>query len=98
MKWSILNFLDTGMLEAYWENTSSNGLVDKLIREGSPNRKMVMEDLLQVRVVHTILDEQIVFSQLNKKVNAVWRLLLASGYLRVENFVVNGKRGKKNMI
>ena len=93
--WSILNFLDTGMLEAYWANTSSNGLVDKLIREGSPNRKMVMEDLLQGRVVHTILDEQIVFSQLNKKVNAVWSLLLASGYLRVENFVVNGKRGKK---
>ncbi len=53
-----------------------------------------MEDLLQGRVLHTVLDEQIVFSQLNRKVGAVWSLLLASGYLRVENLVQNGRRGK----
>lgn len=31
--WSILNFLDTGGTAAYWANTSSNGLVNKLLRE-----------------------------------------------------------------
>jgi len=93
--WSILNYLDKRKFEAYWTNTSSNNLVDKLIREGNPDRKIIMEDLLQKRVLHTTLDEQIVFSQLNKKANAVWSLLLACGYLRVEGFAVNGKRGKK---
>jgi len=93
--WSILNYLKKRNLETYWANTSSNGLVDKLIREGSPDKKIIMEDLLQNRVLHTALDEQIVFNQLNKKASSVWSLLLASGYLRVENFAVNKKSGKK---
>ena len=29
------------------------------------------------------IDEQIVYNQLNEKKNAVWSLLLASGYLKV---------------
>lgn len=29
------------------------------------------------------MDEQIVYNQLNEKKNAVWSLLLASGYLKV---------------
>ena len=34
--WSILNYLDTGKFMTYWANTSSNSVVGKLIREGSP--------------------------------------------------------------
>lgn len=76
--WSILNFLDTGKLTTYWANTSSNSLVGKLIQEGSPDVKMTMEDLLHDRIFHTVIDEQIVFSQLDRKMSAVWSLLLAS--------------------
>lgn len=32
--WSIICFLDKKQLKPYWANTSSNGLVDRLIREG----------------------------------------------------------------
>ncbi|MBD5449588.1 MAG: AAA family ATPase [Lachnospiraceae bacterium] len=92
--WSILNFLDTGKFATYWANTSSNSLVGKLIREGDPDIKIVMEDLLQDKMFHTLIDEQIVFSQLDNKNSAVWSLLLASGYLRVEQFVFNERRGK----
>lgn len=92
--WSILNFLDTGKLGAYWANTSSNGLVGKLIREGEPEVKVVMEDLLNGGTFHTMIDEQIVFNQLDHRTNAIWSLLLASGYLRVENFSFNERRGK----
>lgn len=92
--WSILNFLDTGKFTTYWANTSSNSLVGKLIREGSPDVKMTMEDLLHGRIFHTVMDEQIVFSQLDRKTSAVWSLLLASGYLRVEHFAVDVKSGR----
>lgn len=92
--WSILNFLDTGKLGAYWANTSSNSLVGKLIREGSPDIKITMEDLLRDKVFYTVIDEQIVFSQLDHKTSAVWSLLLASGYLRVEKYEFNERRGK----
>lgn len=92
--WSILNFLDTGKFTTYWANTSANSLVGKLIREGSPDVKMTMEDLLHDRIFHTVIDEQIVFSQLDRKTSAVWSLLLASGYLRVEHFAVDVKSGR----
>lgn len=92
--WSILNYLDTGRVATYWANTSSNSLVGKLIREGSPDIKMTMEDLLRDKTLHTIIDEQIVFNQLNHSDNAIWSLLLASGYLRVERFAFNEETGK----
>ena len=84
--WSIINYLDKRRFSPYWANTSSNSLVGKLIREGSPDLKIAMEDLLSGRLLHAQIDEQVVFSMLDADENAVWSLLLASGYLRVEEF------------
>lgn len=84
--WSILNFLDKGKIAAYWANTSSNSLVGKLIREGSRDVKMTMENLLRGGTFYTEIDEQIVFNQLDYSQSAMWSLLLASGYLRVESY------------
>ena len=84
--WSIINYLDKRRFSPYWANTSSNSLVGKLIREGSPDLKIAMEDLLSGRLLHAQIDEQVVFSMLDVDENAVWSLLLASGYLRVEEF------------
>ncbi len=92
--WSILNYLRTGKLAAYWANTSSNSLVGKLIREGSPDVKMVMEHLLQGGRYHTVIDEQIVFSQLEHRASAIWSLLLATGYLKTEQVLFNERTGK----
>ena len=83
--WSILNYLKTGNFAAYWANTSSNSLAGKLIREGSPEVKMTMELLLGDGIFHTEIDEQIVFEQLDYSQSAIWSLLLAGGYLRVES-------------
>ena len=84
--WSILNYLNKGEFAAYWANSSSNSLVDKLIREGSEDIKMIMEDLLEGKSFHADIDEQIVFSQLGEREDAIWSLLLASGYLKVERY------------
>lgn len=91
--WSIIHYLDKGRFAAYWANTSSNSLVGKLIREGEAEVKTVMEDLLQGKTFHTRIDEQIIFSQLDSNTNAVWSLLLTSGYLRVEQTTLDS-RGK----
>ena len=84
--WSIINYLKFAKLAPYWANTSSNSLVGKLIREGSADTKMVMEDLLSGKVLRTEIDEQIIFSQLGRKESAIWSLLLASGYLCVKQW------------
>ncbi len=92
--WSILNYLDKGRLGTYWANTSSNSLVGKLIREGNPEIKITMEDLLQGKTFCTEIDEQIVFDQLDYKKGAVWSMLLASGYLKVESYEIDAASGK----
>ena len=81
--WSIINFLDKKSVGAYWVNSSSNRLIEKLIREGKPNIKKAFEDLLNGRTLYMEIDEQIIYNQLFTKKNAVWSLLLASGYLKV---------------
>lgn len=81
--WSIINFLDTGNLNTYWANTSSNSLVGKLIREGNSSIKKKFEELLLGRHLYVPVDEQIVYNQLDDNAEAVWSLLLASGYLKV---------------
>ncbi len=86
--WSITNFLKIKKLGAYWVNTSSNSLVNKLIREGDRNVKFAIEDLIKGGTLHTGIEEQIVFNQLSYEGSAIWSLLLASGYLKVENYTM----------
>lgn len=81
--WSILNFLDKGKAGAYWANSSSNSLAGKLVREGSRNLKESFEVLLQGGTICTEIDEQIVYSMLEQDEQAIFSLLLASGYLKV---------------
>ena len=57
--------------------------------------KKIMEQLLQGRSFDTEIDEQIVFDQLAQNENAVWSLLLATGYLRVEKVGRRGRLQKK---
>lgn len=92
--WSILNYLDTGKLGLYWVNTSSNSLAGKLVQEGSRELKMTMERLLQGETFTVKLEEQIVFSELDQGDEAVWSLLLASGYLKAVHHEFNADLGK----
>lgn len=84
--WSIINFLDKKKVGAYWANTSSNTLIGKLIRESSPTIKKTFEHLLQGESIHLEIDEQIVYQLLDSDEQAIWSLLLASGYLKVKDF------------
>ena len=88
--WSIINYLDTGVMTTYWANTSSNSLVGKLIREGNGTIKKEFERLLQGEHLRVQVDEQIVYNQLDDNEEAVWSLLLASGYLKVLSYEVPG--------
>ncbi len=94
--WSIASFIDRGgEYDTYWADTSGNGLVNSLIRQGNITVKSAMEDLLAGRTLTTELNEQIVFNQLDGSTGAVWSLLLATGYLKVVKLERVGERKKK---
>lgn len=54
-----------------------------------------MEDLLNGKAFDTQIDEQIIFNQLGNKESAVWSLLIAGGYLRVNRFYTD-EQGRAN--
>ena len=80
--WSIINFLDDRNYDTYWTNTSSNNLPSRLIQKAPPKVKYIMQDLIDGKPLVTTIDEQIIFNQLDNNVDAIWSLLLASGYLK----------------
>ena len=81
--WSIINFLKFKRFKTYWADSSSNGLINSLVKTGSSYIKMMMEMLLKGETIDVPIDEQIVFSELDYSEDAVWSLMLASGYLKV---------------
>ncbi len=86
--WSVTQFLDKRKLADYWANTSSNKLAGKLIQEGSSEVKIAAEDLMQGRSIFAVIDEQIIFDQLEEDDNAIWSFLLAGGYLKIAGYKV----------
>lgn len=94
--WAVLNYLDKGRFGLYWANMSANSLVGKLLREGSPDIKESFERLLAGDTLRCVIDEQIVYDQLERNESAVWSLLLASGYLKVLNYEDEGQLAESN--
>jgi hypothetical protein len=80
--WSVLNFLKEREYDTYWANTSQNSLVEKMLRQGDRETKENVMALLQGKTIYAQIDEQLSFPELDQKRNAVWSLLLTTGYLK----------------
>jgi hypothetical protein len=89
--WSIVNYLDEKCAKPYWVNTSSNGLVNRLVRKGNSGIKIDIEKLMNGESIHKCIDEQIVYGELDITRDAIWSLMVASGYLRLDNAVTGEK-------
>lgn len=94
--WSIMSFINNnGVYDTYWADTSGNGLISSLIQKGTVNIKQTMEQLLKGESFETVIDEQIVFNQLDSNPEAIWSLMVATGYLKVEKIEYVGRLLKK---
>ena len=95
--WSILNLLDKRKFTTYWANTSSNSLAGKLIREGSRDVKESFERLMKGEHLWVPIDEQIVYNQLDTNEYAIWSMLVAGGYLKIQDYEEYGKIGRAHV-
>ena len=96
--WSIINLLKFKTFKTYWADSSSNGLINSLVKTGSSYIKTMMEMLLKGETINVPIDEQIVFSELDYSEDAIWSLMLASGYLKVvsaEPLVGNRRKARR---
>lgn len=96
--WSVTMYLDEKKIGPHWANTSGNGLVGHLLKTGNNDIKEIFESLLQGGAIETQIDEQIIFNQLEKRKEAIWSLLLASGYLKVLHMGAYSPDGKHKPI
>jgi hypothetical protein len=81
--WSVINAIEKKKFATYWANTSSNGLASKLLREADEEVKKKLESLIKNEIIECTLDEEVAYNQLETNGDAIWSLLLASGYLKV---------------
>ena len=84
--WSIINFLAKKEYEPYWANTSSNELINTLLRGGNKKVKTSFEILLEGRTIHCPIEEQVVYGALGDNEEAIWSLLVAAGYLKILSY------------
>nr|VFK62028.1 MAG: PD-(D/E)XK nuclease superfamily protein [Candidatus Kentron sp. TUN]VFK71727.1 MAG: PD-(D/E)XK nuclease superfamily protein [Candidatus Kentron sp. TUN] len=82
--WSILNFIhdQPAPPAAHWVNTSSNDLVRDLLESGGAEIREDLESLLAGGSVECELMEDLPLRDLAGDIDAIWSLLLFSGYLK----------------
>jgi hypothetical protein len=83
--WSMINYLEEGEFKPYWANTSSNSLIGKLMRQGDRDIKLKLQALMKGESIQVKVDEQVVYNQLDQNRQAVWSLMVATGYLKILN-------------
>lgn len=81
--WSIVNCISQQEeLRPYWVNTSSNDLIKLLLARGDSALKENLLLLVPGQPIETLISENMVFGDLERDQNAVWSLMLFSGYLK----------------
>ena len=77
---SITNFLDRKKIMPYWVNTSSNSLINKVLKEANSSIFEELSRLFQRETINKTIDIYSNFNELNSP-EQIWYLLTNSGYL-----------------
>ena len=80
---SILKFLKTKRLEAYWVNTSGNALIKELLKNANKTVFDTLNNLFNGKETVVYISQSIALGN-NLSPDDLWELLLFSGYLTVK--------------
>lgn len=83
--WSIINYMQDRNLRPYWVNSGGIGLASKLFLNADKYIKEDLMCLLKGGSIHKTIEEAVTFRTLDVDGNAIWTLLLNSGYLTASN-------------
>ncbi len=87
--WSIVNYLREQRFKPFWVNSSSNALISRYMMKGDVERKAAFEMLLSGGCIRASIDEELTFDNIDNSDSALWSLLYASGYLKVETDAID---------
>lgn len=86
--WSIINYVDDVIFEdtkfpkPYWSNTSSNSIVQELVKKADGNTRQEIEFLLSGGAIEKQIREDITYGDINQSEDNLWNFLFFTGYLK----------------
>lgn len=83
--WSMMHYLEEQRLAPYWVFTSNDQLLKKLLLKTDSNKKQQLTDLMQGKTITATISLQTRYEELMEESDALWTLLLFTGYLTVVN-------------
>lgn len=84
--WSVLNYFDSNCRpQPYWANTSSNAILKQLLKNTSQEQQNNLLRLLRGQNIAAIVDEGIVYEDIDTQVDALYMVMLTTGYLTAES-------------
>lgn len=84
--WSVLNYFDNNCRpQPYWANTSSNAILKQLLKNTSQEQQNNLLRLLRGQNIAAIIDEGIVYEDIDTQVDALYTVMLTTGYLTAES-------------
>ena len=79
--WSILNVLENKIIQPYWVNTGGTSLLENMLKNANGDVKNDLENLIEGKNVTALLNENIVYSEIDGSRNNILNFLLMCGYL-----------------
>ena len=80
--WSVINYFDNNAKPGlYWLNTSGNSIIKSLLKKTTLKQEKELKSLLQGAEVRAKIDEGIIYSDIYKDRDALYTMLLTTGYL-----------------
>lgn len=84
--WSVLNYFDRGSIaRPYWANTSGNQILVYLLQQTGREQQENLVKLLRGESITAIIDEGIVYQDIEKNADALYTVMLETGYLTINH-------------
>ncbi len=85
--WSVISYFDNSCLPAaYWVNTSGNVILRHMLEKATASQIKALTDLLHGKKINVTLDEGVIYDGIYKNSNALFSMLLTTGYLTMVDY------------
>jgi len=86
--WSIINYLRTKELQAYWVNTSDNALIYDSLKNSTVDVFNNLQTLFEGEEIKKEISPFFTFEELSK-FDGIWQLMVYNGYLKINEKLSN---------
>ncbi|MBQ7515162.1 MAG: AAA family ATPase [Schwartzia sp.] len=89
--WSVINYFSRNCKAGpYWVNTSGNSILAELLEHADETQERNLYKLLRMETISTQIKESVIYSDIYRDREALYTMLLTTGYLKVVPGIFDG--------